>query len=286
MDNDKRYNKELEYIKALDDQKGYKLILEIVSFLKDNNLSLGYTCGTTSSSYINYKLGLSNINPLDYDLIFERNTATIPFWGILLDKLSCQKLFEFYKEKKITNKQLENLNINIAYDKRLDSIINHKRFTYKQLSSMASKLPNDFEYYSINNFNEYIDHTAFKTHPSIKEFWFHQLNRNGYDRLRNNYKFMNTNNTFGLIVYQEEWMALIKQLTGLSYNETYTLMKSVAKKQNIENFITLLNKHIKAKKEDKMFLINLLIDSSVWVVCKAHIVSEAYINLLSSSNEK
>src|ERR1035437_3518203 len=90
-------NDETKIIKIIGSEQGFYNVRCIVYYLKENKLSSGYTKGTTSSLFNNYKIGLSNINPLKYDLIAERNYSRKPYpeyvlqphhkhyFGILLD---------------------------------------------------------------------------------------------------------------------------------------------------------------------------------------------------------
>lgn len=67
-----RLNYELGCIKDNIDVMRYLVaVSNIVDFAKQNNILIGNGRGSSTSSLINYVLGITNIDPIKYDLIFE-----------------------------------------------------------------------------------------------------------------------------------------------------------------------------------------------------------------------
>jgi len=287
-------NKEYAIIKKIGSEEAYNNVLCIVNFLKENKLSLGYTKGTTSSLFNNYKIGLSNINPLEYGLISERNYLQKPYagydlkphnkhyFGILLDKESYRKTKDYLKENKFTKAILEFYNIDIAYDKRLDNIKIHKRYSFKELSKLS--IEQNKSIHSIKDFNHYIDTRAFNRTADLKEYWSDEK-INSYKELSNKYSFLKTNNFFNVIMFQEEWMRVVKKITGFSEYDVNLFRIALGKKIQLKEFEQRLkNKLVEKNIEGKQLkVINEILKSCVcYLPCKAHVASDSYIDLLSN----
>lgn len=52
------------------------MLRDIVNWCKKENILLGSGRGSSAGSLISYLLGLVNVNPLEYDLLFERFLTT------------------------------------------------------------------------------------------------------------------------------------------------------------------------------------------------------------------
>ena len=283
-----KLNNKIKIKKTLRVKEDFNVINSIVNFLKENKLSLGYTKGTTSSLLNNYKIGLSSINPIEYGLIAERNSSPKPFSGILLNKKSYQKINVYLKTNKISKIILENQNIKIAYDKRLDNIKLHKKYSFQELSKLAIKKNNSESIFQIKDFNNYIDIFAISNSIGTQDYWFQELACKSYNLLSNKYSFLRTNNLFNVILFQEEWMSIIKKITGLSFFEINLFRKEVYKKIPSKKTEKLLQKNLKEKfkvsGKDLKQINEILMSCIYYLPCKAHIVSDLYIELVSEQN--
>ncbi|MEN3045972.1 MAG: DNA polymerase III subunit alpha [Candidatus Hydrothermales bacterium] len=67
-----RLEKELEIIKKLNFEGYFLIIKDIVDFAKSNGIPVGPGRGSAVSSLVLYSLGVTNIDPIKYDLLFER----------------------------------------------------------------------------------------------------------------------------------------------------------------------------------------------------------------------
>jgi len=286
---------EATILKRMGSEEALHNVRWIISFLKKNKLSLGYTKGTTASLFTNYKIGLSHINPLEYGLLSERNYLRMPhagdelphyfkpYFGILLNKKSYQKTKDYLKANKFTKAVLEFNNIDITYDKRLDNINVYKKYTFQELSKLAIQKNNSDTVFPINNFNNYIDVQVFNNTTGLKEFWNKEFIKT-YHSLADKYLFLKINNSFNVILFQEEWMSLIKKITGLSIHNVNLFRIASCKKLLIKEFEKRLKSKLKEKyKVGKDFkqIYDILMNSIIYLHCKAHIVSDLYIDLVT-----
>lgn len=291
---------ETTILKGMGSEEALHNVRCIVTFLKKNKLSLGYTKGTTAGLFTNYEMGLSHINPLEYGLLSERNYLRKPyqghplphylkpFFGILLNKESYQKTKSYLKENKCTKGMLEFYNIAISYDKRLDNIKIYKKYTFQELSKLAIQKNKSGAELPIKDFKNYIDMQAFNNTSGLKEFWNQEL-ITAYHSLATKYSFLKINNSLNVILFQEEWMTLIKKITGLSIHNVNLFRKASCKKVHLKEFEKRLKNKLKEKyKVGKDFkqIYDILMNSALYTNCKAHIASDAYIDLVSGKNEK
>lgn len=295
-------NNESKIIKAIEAEDAFDKVEDIVSFLKENKLSVGYTKGATANVFTNYVLGLSHINPLEYGLISERGylqrrhnghivpNQYKPFFGILLDKESYKKTQEYLKANKITKAILEFHNIDIYYDKRLDAIKNHKKYTFRELSKLAINRNDSSSIFTINDFNDFIAVHAFKKSEGLEDYWFQELSCNSYNSLVNKFSFLKTKNMFNVILFQEEWMMMMKKITGMSYLEINMFRLAAGRKIKLKGFEQELAHNLKEKykisgKEFRQ-VYDTLLSCVCYLPCKANIISDAYIELVSNMNNK
>lgn len=295
-------NKETSVIKKIASDEAFYNVRSIVNFLKENKLSLGYTKGATASLFTNYTNGLAHINPLEYGLLYDRNYLQKhhdgykvpnhykPYFGILLNKESYQKTKSYLKANKYTDAVLEFHNIDIIYDKRLDNIKIHKKYSFQELSKLAIKKNNSDSVFQIKDFNDYIDVHSFNKTEGLQDYWFQELARNSYISLANKYSFLQTNNLFNIILFQEEWMRIMKKITGLSYLNINMFRLALGRKIKLKEFEKILEDKLKIKYKlsgNEFKQINeTLLNCIYYLPCKANIVSDAYIDLVSGKNEK
>jgi hypothetical protein len=215
---------------------------------------------------------------LDFDLIFERNIIPTPYFGISLDKNSFDKLNTFLKKKKISEKFLEELNIKLIYDERIDNIQSHKALSYKELSTLATKIPSDNGLHKFKNFNEFADWVALYK-LGVQKYWFKEITYNSFLSLANDYYFLKCNNSFGVILYQEEWMSIIKTISGLSFLEVNKLRNNLSENKGIKKVKNLLSDCLDTHTKDKDKIVNVLMSCRFYSPVKAHIIANSYIKL-------
>ena len=98
-----RYEKEKNTIINMEHFDIFLHYAEVIDWAKNNNITLGLGRGSAVGSLICYILGITNVNPLKYNLIFERfmNQEFIYFPDIELDVAESdkEKLTEYILEK-------------------------------------------------------------------------------------------------------------------------------------------------------------------------------------------
>jgi DNA polymerase-3 subunit alpha len=67
-----RFEFELETIKKLGFAGYFLIVRDIINFAKQNNIAVGPGRGSAAGSIISYILGITNINPIKHNLLFER----------------------------------------------------------------------------------------------------------------------------------------------------------------------------------------------------------------------
>ena len=82
-----RAEEELEVIKKTNFIDYFLLVNDYVSFAKNNDIKVGPGRGSAASSLIAYLLNITDIDPIKYDLIFERflNTDRLSMPDIDID---------------------------------------------------------------------------------------------------------------------------------------------------------------------------------------------------------
>lgn len=67
-----RLQKEIRLIKAFNFEDYFFTIKRIVEIAKENDIEIGLGRGSAVGSLVSYRLGITKINPIEYDLLFER----------------------------------------------------------------------------------------------------------------------------------------------------------------------------------------------------------------------
>lgn len=67
-----RLEYELQIIKELKFSDYFLIVADFVQFAKENNIMVGPGRGSAAGSIVSYLLGITNVDPLQYDLLFER----------------------------------------------------------------------------------------------------------------------------------------------------------------------------------------------------------------------
>jgi DNA polymerase III subunit alpha len=107
----KRYIKEFEFIKKKNFVRYFLIVWELINWAKKNEIMVGPGRGSVSGCLIAYLIGITNVNPFDYDLLFERfiSEGRVDFPDIDIDFEDLKKdmirghLKEIYGEYNIAN---------------------------------------------------------------------------------------------------------------------------------------------------------------------------------------
>lgn len=141
-----RIKYELDIINKMGYSNYFLIVMDYVRFAKENNILVGPGRGSAVGSLVSYALDITEIDPLKYDLMFERflnpERATMP--DIDID-------FEDNKRYQVINYCVEKY----GYDK-VSSIITYSSLTSKQVLRDVSKVM-DLEQKNIDSFIKLID---------------------------------------------------------------------------------------------------------------------------------
>ena len=265
-------------------QETNNLLKVVAEFLNKNNLSIGYTCGTSSGSKIMFELGLTYFNPRVFGLIDERHIAENI---ILLDKKSYKLLKNFLSKSNITYSKLKKQNIVIRYDKRLDNMILREKYSLPELNKLAKSVQYEKALIEIKSFNDYLLNKTLWDTLGLMKFWGYKRNRIPYFEIIEKYPFLKTKKSKYIILFQEQWMRIIKKITNKSYSEINLFRKEVSRYGNELRKIlqlALIRKCSMTEKDANIF-IKVLFNCAKYLSCKAHMSSESIIEFSNLSFE-
>ena len=98
-----RLNYELKIIDELAFNDYFLIVADLVSFAKQSNIAVGPGRGSAAGSIVAYLLDITTVDPLKYDLLFERflnpNRATMPDIDIDFSDERREEVIEYVKEK-------------------------------------------------------------------------------------------------------------------------------------------------------------------------------------------
>lgn len=182
----KRLSYELSVIENMNFVNYFLIVYDFVLFAKKNNILVGPGRGSGAGSLVNYSLGIINIDPLKYNLIFERflnpQRVTMPDIDIDFDSLKKEKVLDYV--------------INKYSPENTARIISFNTMLPKQILKDVAK---------VLNINSILIDKLCKTIKDEKDF----------DELKNNYEFYN------ILSHNNEIRKLVKissKLCGLKKN--------------------------------------------------------------------
>lgn len=110
VDVEDRLRFELEVISKKGIAKHFLIIQDLINTMRvEHDVMIGPGCGAEAGSLVAYCLGITKIEPLKYDLLFERfvridSDIIIPFFMIDLEKKGIRKAKEWFKDHNYTCK--------------------------------------------------------------------------------------------------------------------------------------------------------------------------------------
>ncbi|WP_416738842.1 DNA polymerase III subunit alpha [Mycoplasma sp. 005V] len=94
---------EFEVIKKLGFLDYFLIIQDIINYAKSQNIAIGPGRGSASGSLISYLLGITDVNPLEFDLLFERflnvDRVSLPDIDIDIQDNRRDELLQYIKDK-------------------------------------------------------------------------------------------------------------------------------------------------------------------------------------------
>ena len=98
-----RFKKEFDMIVKKDFIDYFLIVADMVNWAKDNNILVGPARGSSAGSLICYLLGITEINPIQHDLVFERfideNRAELPDIDVDFDNERREEVKQYMVEK-------------------------------------------------------------------------------------------------------------------------------------------------------------------------------------------
>lgn len=266
----------------------YELLGQILGFLKESGAQTGFTSGTACASLYNHHIGLSHLNPLEFGLIPERYFGAGPFFPVLLDGLSYSNALDFLKTKDITRENLLKLDISIRHDPRLDYLIaSDLPVSLAGLNGLVKRHPK-LKGTDIDSFLKWCDNFTAESSPEILDFWTEKAFKSGFLELAEQLPQLRPDNYYQLMIYQEEWMLLVKDFLQISMTEANQLRRQVGKRisdatGDFESRMTkaLVTGH--GFSVDKAVRVSVMLaEVTAYLGCKAGWVGEGYIQLLTA----
>ena len=98
-----RLNHELDVIKSMGFVDYFLIVYDYVKFAKQNNIMVGPGRGSAAGSLVSYSIGITNVDPIKYDLLFERflnpERITMPDIDVDFEDAKRDQVIEYVKEK-------------------------------------------------------------------------------------------------------------------------------------------------------------------------------------------
>ncbi|MGM9877378.1 MAG: DNA polymerase III subunit alpha [Bacilli bacterium] len=114
---------ELSIIEKMNFVDYFLIVYDFVLFAKKNNILVGPGRGSGAASLVNYSLGIINIDPLKYNLIFERflnpDRLTMPDIDIDFDSLKREEVIEYVSNKYGRSKTARIISFNTMAPKQI-----------------------------------------------------------------------------------------------------------------------------------------------------------------------
>ena len=98
-----RLNYELDVIKSMGFVDYFLIVYDYVKFAKQHNIMVGPGRGSAAGSLVSYAIGITNVDPIKYDLLFERflnpERITMPDIDVDFEDSKRDQVIEYVKEK-------------------------------------------------------------------------------------------------------------------------------------------------------------------------------------------
>lgn len=158
-----RLEYELSVIRQMNYDGYFLIVWDFVNYAKNNNIIVGDGRGSGGGSIVNYLLGISELDPIKYDLIFERflNPERVSMPDLDLDFADRDKIIEYLMEKYGEEKVCQIINFSyitpVVAIKDVGRVLGipynisnkiSKKFTYETFDECIKNNPSVYEDYS------------------------------------------------------------------------------------------------------------------------------------------
>ena len=96
-----RLNLEIEVIQDMGYDSYFLIVADIINWCRENNILTGPGRGSSSGSCVSYCLGITHVDPLEHDLLFERflTPGRIPDIDIDVDDMNRDRVLQYIRDK-------------------------------------------------------------------------------------------------------------------------------------------------------------------------------------------
>ena len=165
-----RLTYELDVIEKMNYVDYFLIVYDFVLYAKKHNILVGPGRGSGAASLVNYALGIINIDPIKYDLIFERflnpDRVSLPDIDIDFDNLKREEIIDYIIDKYGINNTARVISFNTMLPKQIirdlarvlemdNTIVDRLCKTIKDEKDFE-ELKNNNEFKSIVSRNDYI----------------------------------------------------------------------------------------------------------------------------------
>ena len=267
-ENKSRLDYELDAIKTTDLTSGFLLSYDLFSYLREHDIDVAPGCGAQPGSLVSYCLGITDIDPFKYNLLFQRlinKTRKAFFLGPFIHmEIGGSKALTDYIVGKYGEGMpalLEALDIKFVDLKELSIIKETVRRVSRNTGNLIDITKIDYEDKAVYEYikSEKTDDLFLLNEITDKEFVKKQkiqsfddlvarlsIDRPGPDYfscpkyIKNQYNIENIEyecpelipileSTYGCIIYQEQVMQILSCLGGLSLEQSDLVRRSMAK---------------------------------------------------------
>ncbi len=182
--NDKKYkyrlNKEFSVIKKMGYINYFLVVQDYIKYAKNNNIPVGPGRGSSAGSLIVYCLGITDADPIKYNLLFERflneKRNSMPDIDVDISDIKREQIIEYLIDKYGANRVARvSAFQTIAAKQALRDIGRVYGYTQAMINELAKSIPNNFKDENSKNFSldyAYENIPAFKKQIEIPDYKF------------------------------------------------------------------------------------------------------------------
>ena len=154
-----RLNHELEIIEKMDFTNYFLIVYDVVRFAKQKGINVGPGRGSSVGSLVSYSLGIIDVDPIEYDLIFERflnpQRKSMPDIDIDFPGDRIEEVIQYVKNR-------------YGFE-HVSNIISFNKFTAKQSLNEIAKILN-IPRYEISRLSNMVSGSLMNTYKTVTEF--------------------------------------------------------------------------------------------------------------------
>lgn len=253
---------ELSIVKTMNLAGLFLAVHEIVLVIKDSEIPMGTGRGAVPESIINYCLGITDVDPIQFSFVFERFlnpdrnqapffTLEIPNHNVKLLKGYIEKYYPCYSENieilplcavEIIRNTVEHINANFDKDINLNVLDYSDNEVYKSILTEncigilylehISEFMKEFEPRNLEEIAAAIAMYRDGSNEFIPDYLYaknHSKSDGSVASLLEGF----TRDTYGNVIYQEQVMRILHDLAGFSWIQSDYLRRSLSKQERM-----------------------------------------------------